>query len=70
MERGATEEEVTRTVLEGETFPAKFGRSGFRRNFAFGGVWRTRLYETKQVEAYAVREGDDWLVLTVIAKYF
>lgn len=58
------------TVLEGERFPAKFGRSGFRRNFPFGGVWRSRRYGTKQVEAYAVRDGDDWLVLTVIAKYF
>lgn len=69
-ERGATEEEVIRTVTEGEAFPAKFGRAGFRRNFVFGGVWRGRRYETKQVEAYAVREGDGWLVLTFVAKYF
>ena len=33
VERGATTEEVYATVEHGETFPAKFGRSGFRRNF-------------------------------------
>ncbi len=68
-ERGATEEEVVATVLEGETFPAKFGRTGFRRNFAFDGEWLGRRYATKQVEAYAVEE-DGWLVITVIVKYF
>lgn len=33
-ERGATEQEVIATVREGESFPGKFGRTGFRRNFA------------------------------------
>jgi hypothetical protein len=70
LERGASEEEVIRTVTEGETFPAKFGRSGFRRNFAFGSMWRGSRYETKQVEAIAVREGEGWLVLTIVTKYF
>lgn len=69
-ERGATEEEVRATVLEGETFAAKFGRIGFRRNFNFNSVWRDRHYATKQVEAFAVREGEDWLVITVMARYY
>ena len=69
-ERGASEDEVILTVLEGETFPAKFGRSGFRRNFAFDGLWRGKQYATKQVEAIAVIEDEDWLVLTVVTKYF
>jgi hypothetical protein len=34
-ERGATEDEVRATVNQGEQFPAKFGRAGFRRNFQF-----------------------------------
>ena len=68
-ERGATEQEVIATVLEGETFPAKFGRTGFRRNFIFAGEWLGRRYGIKQVEAYAVEE-DGWLVITVIVKYF
>jgi hypothetical protein len=33
-------------------------------------VWRGRQYATKQVEAYAVRELDTWLVITVVVKYF
>ena len=39
-ERGATEEEVEAAIREGERFPAKFGREGFRRNFRFDGTWR------------------------------
>jgi hypothetical protein len=69
-ERGATEAEAVATVQAGERFPAKFGRTGFRRNFHFGGVWRGRRYATKQVEAYAVEESDAWLVITVIVKYY
>jgi len=68
-ERGATEAEVMATVEQGERFPAKFGRTGFRRNFAFGGTWRGRRYETKQVEAYAVDE-QGWLVITVLVRYY
>ncbi len=69
-ERGATEEEVRDVVDHGERFPARFGRVGFRRNFAFDRDWRGKYYRNKQVEAYAVREGDDWLVITIIARYF
>lgn len=69
-ERGTSEEEVAATVEHGEQFTAKFGRTGFRRNFAFEQEWRGKRYGTKQVEAYAVREGTDWLVITVIIRYF
>ena len=69
-ERNATEDEVKLTIEEGESFPAKFGRTGFRRNFPFGGQWRGKSYRTKQIEAYAVQEGSDWVVVTVMTKYF
>jgi hypothetical protein len=39
-ERGATKAEVIATVEQGERFPAKYRRYGFRRNFPFGGTWR------------------------------
>jgi len=68
-ERGATEAEVVATVAESERFPAKFGRTGFRRNFPFDAEWQGKYYSTKQAEAYAVEE-DGWLVLTVIVRYF
>ena len=71
QERGATEEEVIATVEQGEHFPAKFGRVGCRHNFSFDSEWRGRRYRTKQVEAYAVEEeSGDWLVVTVITRYF
>ena len=69
-ERGGTEEEVRLTVEDGEMFPAKRGRTGFRRNFPYNGAWRGQRYGTKQIEAYAVKEGEVWLVITVIVKYF
>lgn len=69
QERGATEK-VLATVTYGEQFPARYGRTGFRRNFAFDREWRGQHYRTKQVEAYAVREDADWVVITVITRYF
>ncbi len=69
VERGALEMEVIETVRGGEKFPAKFGRTGFRRNFAFDGEWKGHRYSTKQLEVYAVEE-KGWLVITVIVKYF
>lgn len=68
-ERGATEAEVAATIQNGERFPAKFGRMGFRRNFPFQGEWRGQRYATKQIEAYAVEE-DGWLVISVLVRYF
>lgn len=68
-ERGTTEGEVATTIEAGERFEAKFGRSGFRRNFAFDGEWNGKRHRAKQVEAYAVEE-DGWLVITVIVKFF
>ena len=70
VERGATEAEVIATVEQGEQFPVKFGRTGFRRNFPFDGTWRGRDFATKQVEAYAVREGTSWLVISFVTRYF
>ncbi|MCI0496353.1 hypothetical protein L0Z72_15205 [candidate division KSB1 bacterium] len=69
-ERGATDDEVKITVESGELFPAKFGRTGFRRNLSFFSEWRGVFYNTKQVEVYAIKEQNDWLVITVITKYF
>jgi len=69
-ERGATEAEVLATLHEGEQFEAKYGRTGFRRNFAFEKHWHDKFYRAKQVEAYAVREDQDWLVISVIVRYF
>jgi len=70
IERGATEAEVIATVEKGESFPAKFGRTGFRHTFPFNGIWRSKYFTTKQLEVYAVPEGNDWLVITLITRYY
>jgi hypothetical protein len=70
IERGATEAEVIATVESGSTFPAQLGRMGFRRNFPFNAEWQEKIYATKKVEVIATKVGDDWLVITVIVKYF
>jgi hypothetical protein len=67
---GRTEDEIIETVEYGIQVPAKLGRTGFRRDFAFRRTWRGREYGTKQIEAYAVREDGGWLVITVIVKFF
>jgi hypothetical protein len=69
-ERGATGEEIRSTVENGDRFPAKFGRVGFRRNFQFNDIWRGKRYVTKQIEAYAVEEDGRWIVITIVTKYF
>ena len=69
-ERSATEEEIRSTVENGDRFPAKFGRVGFRRNFQFNDIWRGKRYVTKQIEAYAVEEDGRWIVITIVTKYF
>ena len=69
-ERGTTEEEVVLTVESGERFIARFGRVGFRRNVPFGGLWRGKRYGMRQIEAYAIRRYDGWLVISVVTRYF
>lgn len=69
-ERGATETEVIATIRSGERFTGRLGRAGFRRNFTFDGEWRGKSYTTKQLEVYAVLENDEWLVITVIVKFY
>jgi hypothetical protein len=59
-ERGANEEGVQATVYTGERFQAKYGRTGFRRNFLFDDPWQGKHYKNKQIEVYAVEEHGDW----------
>lgn len=69
-ERGAERQEVVETVEQGEEFPAKYGRTGFRRNFVFDSEWRGKYYANKQIEAYAVYEDGDWIVITIITRFY
>ena len=69
-ERGVTQDEVVATVQTGEQFPAKFGRTGFRKLFRFDSTWQERFYATKEIEVIAVRDGEDLLVITVVTRYY
>lgn len=68
--RGASETEIVRKVESGETFPAKHGRTGFRRNFSGDWTRNGQRFDTTQLEVYAVHENGQWLAVTVIVKYF
>jgi hypothetical protein len=39
IERGATEDEIQDVVSTGESFPAKYGRTGFRKTVIFNEMW-------------------------------
>ena len=69
-ERGATAKQVRETVLKGTAAPAKFGRTRFRRNFAFGRTWSGKRYARRPIDAFATKIRDGWLVVTVIVRYF
>jgi len=70
QERGATVDEVSKAINRGERFRAKFGRSGFRKEFLFEDCWKGEFFRTKQLEVFGVEEGEDFLVITVVVKYF
>lgn len=69
-ERGATKEEVIAAITDGGHFPARFGRSKFQKSFPFHSTWQGRFYTTKGIEAIVVPEGEDWLVITVVTRYY
>ena len=69
-ERGATADEVKETIRTGSAAAAKFGRTRFRRTFAFNSTWQRTRYAAKQIDAFAAIIKDGWLVVTVIVKYF
>ena len=69
-ERLVSDEEVTFTVESGEQFPAKYGRVGFRCNFKFEAEWNGKFFSTKQLEVYAEQEEMDWIVISLITKFF
>jgi len=69
-ERGVTENEVRTTILKGEKFPTIFGRTGFRYNFPFESDRDGKFFRMKQVEVYGVDEERDFIVITVVVKYF
>jgi len=69
-ERGASEEDVRRAIGEGEQFPAKHGRMGYRLNLPFNAQWGDKQYASKQVAPIVAIESSDQIVVTVYVFYF
>jgi hypothetical protein len=70
MERGASVQEMVEVVETGEVFPAKYSRTGFRKTFIFNDVWLGKHFYVKQLECFAIKEENNWLVISVLVKYF
>ena len=70
IERGANEEEVKMSILQGESEIAKKGRKIYRKNFQFTGKWRGKTYRIKQVAPVVVEEREKIIVVTVYVFYF
>lgn len=70
-ERGCTKSEVEYAVKHGISAPAKFDRVQFTHTFAYNRKWQGASYQRKMVQAFAVEQDDDeWLVITVVVKYW
>ena len=67
--RGATESEVTTAIQKGEEVAAKQRRTAFRKNFRYQSQWMGKFYESKQVLAIVVDEGEALVVVTVYVFY-
>ncbi len=69
-ERGTSADEIIDAVEHGESFPAKHERTGFRQTTIFNNEWQGKHFYAKQIECYAVQENSNWVVITVLVKYF
>lgn len=68
-ERGATKEEIFKTIKEGEQLPVKEGRVAYKKNFQYNKKWKGKYYTTKQVIVITKKEGDNLIVITVFTFY-
>lgn len=55
-ERGASKEEIIKTIKEGESIPAKEGRIAYKKNYPYNKKWKGKYYTTKQVVVIAKEE--------------
>ena len=69
-ERGASEDEVKKTILNGIREDAKKGREQCKLNFQFKSLWNDQYYSIKQVVAIIIEENDEIIVITVYTFYF
>ncbi len=68
-ERGVTEEEARQAASAGAPTAAHSGRNARVKVFPFRSEWKGRSYEEKKVKVVFVEEGDDMILITVVARY-
>ena len=69
-ERGASRHEVRKAIREGDSSEARHGRTEFRYTFPFEDEWNGTYYDYKELIVYAVDDDGDWIVVTVIPRYY
>lgn len=68
-ERGANRREIEDVIKNGVVIPAKYGRLGKTKVYAFKKKRHDRHYEQKKIEVYYIIEGDKIVTVTVYVFY-
>lgn len=66
-QRGANDNEVEDTILNGMEVPAKGDKQKFEKVYDTACEYQGRQYDQKQVEVVTAKDDDDWVIVTVIA---
>ena len=69
MERGATENEIRETIIDGVNILAKSGRLGKSKLFPFTAERNGKYFEEKKLEVYYVIENSNIITVTVYVFY-
>jgi len=67
--RGATEEEITETILSAKWGPAELGRMECRKEFSFNKERNAKFYKRKQVRPIFIEEKEEIVIVTVYVYY-
>jgi hypothetical protein len=70
LDRGVSEEDVTKALRIGQREPARRGLWQYRVNMEFRREWAGKYYGMQQVMPVVVEEEDQYVVVTVYASYF
>ena len=68
--RGATEEEVIKTIRTSPWEAAEQGRMEAKKDFTFEAAWNKKTYATKRVRPIFVEEEERVVVVTVYVYYY
>jgi hypothetical protein len=69
QERGANEDEIEDVIRTGLAIPAKYGRMGKAKVFAFRQNRLGKYYEEKRIEVFYTIERDTVITVTVYVFY-